>query len=81
MYKMLPLENQKSYGSPEAYAQQVKAYDITSYKMGKPTVSGNDTVIVAEQVTPQMPISYTWTFAKVGSTWYVKSRTMGGTVP
>jgi hypothetical protein len=79
-YKLLPKDKQVSYGSPEAYAAQVKAYGITSFKTGKPTTQGNDVVIVSEQVTPQMPITYTWTFTKDGSTWIVKSRTMGGTV-
>jgi hypothetical protein len=79
-YKLLPKDKQASYGSPEAYASQVKAYGITSYKTGTPTTSGNDVTIVSEQVTPQMPISYTWVFTKDGSTWYVKSRTMGGTI-
>jgi len=79
-YKLLPLDKQTSYGSASAYEQQVKAYGITSYKTGTPTTSGGDVVIVSEQVTPQMPITYTWTYTKVGSTWYVKSRVMGGTV-
>jgi hypothetical protein len=79
-YKLLPLDKQQSYGSASAYEQQVKAYGITSYKVGTPTTQGSDTVITAEQVTPQMPITYTWTYTKVGDTWYVKSRVMGGTV-
>jgi len=79
-YKLLPVDKQTSYGSPSAYEQQVKAYGITSYKTGTPTTSGGDTVIVSEQVTPQMPITYTWTYTKVGNTWFVKSRVMGGTV-
>jgi len=79
-YKLLPLDKQTSYVSASAYEQQVKAYGITSYKTGTPTTSGTDVVIVSEQVTPQMPITYTWTYTKVGNTWYVKSRVMGGTV-
>ncbi len=79
-YKLLPLDKQQSYGDSNQYGQQVKAYGITSYKVGTPTTQGGDTVIVGEQVTPQMPISYTWTYTKVGDTWYVKSRVMGGSV-
>jgi len=79
-YKLLPLDKQKSYGSAAAYEQQVKAYGITSYKMGTAKTQGGDTVIVGEQVTPQMPISYTWTYTKIGDQWYVKSRVMGGSV-
>ena len=79
-YKLLPVAMQKSYGSPSSYEQQVKAYGITSYKVGTPATQGADTVITAEEVTPQMPIAYTWTYTKVGDTWYIKSRVMGGTV-
>lgn len=79
-YKLLPIDKQQSYGDVNAYGQQLKSYGITSYKMGKSTASGDSVSIPAEQVTPQMPITYTWTFKKVGSQWYVASRTMGGTV-
>lgn len=79
-YKLLPLDKQKSYGDAAAYEAQVKAYNITKYTMGKPVTKGDTVEIVTEQVTPQMPIAYTWTFKKVGGTWYVASRTMGGTV-
>jgi hypothetical protein len=81
-YKMLPLDKQQSYGSAAAYETQVKGYSINKYTMGKPVTkdNGNTVEIVTEQVTPQMPIAYTWTFKKVGGTWYVASRTMGGAV-
>jgi hypothetical protein len=79
-YALLPLDKQQSYGDAKAYEAQVKAYGITSYNMGKPTTSGDTVEVVAEQVTPQMPITYTWTFKKVGGQWFVASRTMGGTV-
>ena len=79
-YKLLPVDKQKSYGSPSSYEQQVKAYGITSYKVGTPSTQGADTVIAAEQVTPEMPITYTWTYTKVGDTWYIKSRVMGGAI-
>ncbi len=79
-YKLLPLDKQQSYGDAASYEQQVKAYGITSYKMGKPVTEGDTQSIVTEQVTPQMPIGYTWTFKKVGDQWFVVSRTMGGAV-
>jgi cell division protein FtsN len=79
-YALLPLDKQQSYGDPAAYEAQVKAYGITSYNMGTPVTSGDTVEIAAEQVTPQMPITYTWTFKKVGNQWFVASRTMGGTV-
>ncbi len=77
-YKMLPLDKQQSYGSAQAYEEQVKAYGITKFNMGKPVTEGDKMTIVSEQVTPQMPITYTWTFKKVGDQWFVVSRTMGG---
>lgn len=77
-YKLLPAGN--SYGSASAFEAQVKPYGITTYNMGKPVESGDTVNIPAEQVTPQMPITYTWGFKKVGDQWYVASRTMGGSV-
>lgn len=77
-YKFLPVGN--SYGSEAAFESQVKPYGITKGNMGKPVTSGDTVTIAAEQVTPQMPITYTWTFKKVGDQWYVAGRTMGGSV-
>ncbi len=79
-YAMLPVDKQQSYGSAASYASQVKQYGISGYKMGKPVASGDTVSIVAEQDTAAMNITYTWNFKKVGKTWYVESRTMGGTV-
>lgn len=79
-YKLLPLDKQQSYGNAKAYTDQVKAYGITGYEMGKPVESADKIEIAATQVTPQMPITYTWSFTKVAGQWYVASRTMGGTV-
>jgi hypothetical protein len=79
-YKMLPLDKQQSYGDAAAYEAQVKAYGITKFNMGKPVTDGDNVTIVSEQVTPQMPITYTWAFKKVGGQWYVVSRTMGGSI-
>ena len=77
-YKLLPAAN--SYGSVASFESQVKPYGITKGNTGKPVVDGDTVTIAAEQVTPQMPITYTWTFKKVGDQWYVASRTMGGSV-
>ena len=63
---MLPLDKQQSYGDAAAYEAQVKAYGITGYKMGKPVENGDKVTIVTLQETPQMPITYTWNFKKVG---------------
>jgi hypothetical protein len=79
-YKLLPADKQKSYGDAAAYEAQVKAYGITSYNMGKPVETADSVSVAAEQVTPQMPITYTWEFKKVGGQWFVASRTMGGSV-
>jgi len=77
-YKMLPLEKQQSYGDAKAYGDQVKAYGITGYEMGEPVEEGDTFTVDATQVTPQMPIGYTWTLKKVGDSWYCASRTMAG---
>jgi hypothetical protein len=79
-YKLLPLDKQQSYGDAAAYEAQVKAYGITKFNMGKAVTEGDKMTIVSEQVTPQMPITYTWAFKKVGGQWFVESRTMGGTL-
>ncbi|MBA4370655.1 MAG: hypothetical protein C0418_03635 [Coriobacteriaceae bacterium] len=77
-YKMLPLAQQQSYGDATGYGEQVAAYGITSFELGKATVAGDETVIAATMQTPQMPIAYTWTFKKVGGTLYCAARKMGG---
>lgn len=77
-FKLLPLDKQQSYGSAAAYTEQVKAYGITSYEIGKAVSTADSYEVAATQVTPQMPITYTWTFKKVGGQWYVASRVMGG---
>ena len=79
-YKLLPIDKQKSYGDPTAYATQLKSYGITGYKIGTAVETADSVSVAAEQDTPQMPITYTWTFKKVSGTWYVASRNMGGTV-
>ena len=76
-YALLPLAQKTSYGTADAYGQQVSQYGITGYKLGQPTTAGTDVTIQSEQDTPQMNISYTWTYTKVGGVWYVKSRAMG----
>jgi hypothetical protein len=76
-YALLPLAQKNSYGTADAYGEQLKAYGITGYKVGEPMTNGSDVLIVTEQDTPAMNIGYTWTFTKTGSTWFVKSREMG----
>jgi hypothetical protein len=79
-YAILPLAQKQSYASADGMAAQIKPYGITGFKVGPSTVNGEDTVIVVETDTPAMNITYTWTFSKVGGQWYVKSRTMGGSL-
>jgi hypothetical protein len=79
-YKMLPLDKQQSYGDAKSYAEQVKGYGISGYKLGKPVENGDTMSIATLQENPAMPITYTWNFKKVGDTWYVESRVMGGSV-
>lgn len=77
-YKMLPVDTQASYGDAKSYAEQVKAYGITSGETGEPVESGDTVTVSATQVTPQMPITYTWTFKKSDGQWYAAARAMGG---
>jgi hypothetical protein len=79
-YALLPLAQKTSYGSAEAYGTQVKQYGITGYSIGKPATAGSDVTIVTQQDTPAMNITYTWVFTKDGNNWYIKSRTMGGSL-
>jgi len=79
-YALLPLAQKQSYGSADQYGQQVGQYGITGFKLGKATTSGADTTIVQEEDTPQMNITYTWVFEKIGNDVFVKSRTMGGQI-
>lgn len=79
-YKRLPLDRQQSYVNASSYAAQIKGYGISGYKLGKPVEKGDTMSIVGLMENPSMPISYTWNFKKVGSTWYVVSRAMGGSL-
>jgi hypothetical protein len=79
-FALLPLQQKNSYGTAEAYGQQVKGYGISGYKIGTPQSTGDEVQIVSEQDTPAMNITYTWTYTKVGKDWFVKSRAMGGAV-
>lgn len=80
-FKLLPAAVQtKTYGDAKSYAEQLKQYGISGYKMGKPQTSGDTMTLVAEQQTSAMAIAYTWKFKKVSGQWYVESRVMGGSV-
>jgi len=79
-YNMLPLDKQKSYGDANSYGSQIKGYGITGYKLGKAAVNGDTASIATLQENPSMPVTYTWNFKKVGDTWFVESRVMGGSV-
>jgi hypothetical protein len=79
-YALLPLAQKTSYGTPDAMGTQIKQYGITGYKIGTPVTNGSDVTIVAQQDTPAMNITYTWTYTKVNGQWFLKSRTMGGTL-
>ena len=80
-YALLPLESKKAYGSAAGMGSQIKAYNVTGFKVGAPQTSGSDTSITLEEDTAQMNISYAWTFTKVGNAWYVMERKMAGGAP
>ena len=79
-FGLLPLSSKSSYGTSDAMATQLKPYGITGFKQSAAKASGSDTSVVLEEDTPAMNITYTWVFTKVGAQWYVKGRTMGGTL-
>lgn len=77
-YEMLPLSMQQRYGDAKSFAEQVAGYGITEYSLGTATTQGDVMTVAATQNTPQMPITYTWTFTKSGGAWYCTDRKMGG---
>lgn len=77
-YELLPLSMQQKYGDAKSFADQVGAYGITEYSLGEAKTTGDQMTVAATQNTPQMPITYTWTFTKSGGVWYCTDRKMGG---
>ena len=79
-FALLPVAQKKQYVDPTSMGQQLKQYNISGYKLGKTSVVNGDTTIVTEEETSMMNVPYTWTFKKVGGTWYIASRTSGGSL-
>jgi hypothetical protein len=80
-FELLPLAQKKAYGgTAEEYTAQISQYGITSYKIGKADKDGDNVMIVSEQNTPQINVTYTWTYTKVGKDWYANTRVPGGVV-
>ena len=79
-FVMLPTYTQaNSYGDSAAFAAQVSGYGITSYSVAEQIERDGNIYVVGTQVTPEMPVSYTWTFVQGDDgTWLCASRDMGG---
>lgn len=78
-FVMLPTATQASYGDSASYAAQLQGYGITGFSV-EPQVEQDGTIyVVGTSETPQMPISYTWTFVQgADGTWLAADRQMGG---
>jgi hypothetical protein len=77
-YNLLPTDKKTSYGSADAFGQQLKGYGATGFTMGKDTLTGDTEVVDATLNTSGGPFTYIWTFVKVNGAWVVKSRAIGG---
>ncbi len=77
-YKLLPTDKQASYGSADAFGQQLASYGATGYKMGTSSAQGDNETVQASLTTSGGSFTYVWTFVKYKGAWVVKSREIGG---
>jgi len=77
-YSLLPRAKQKAYGSAAEFASEVSLYGFGNFRMGPSVTRGSEVVIVSQQSTPAMDINYTWTYVRIGGSWFVRSRVIGG---
>lgn len=76
-YNLLPADK-KAAQDEASFATQLKSYGLTGYKMGKATVTGDETKVDATAVTGAGEFGYTWTFVKKDGVLYAKSRVLSG---
>ena len=79
-YALLPPAQKRSYGSVKEFGTQISQYGITGYKMGPARRKGQVVTIVSQQDTPAIDITYTWTYVRIAGSWFVESRSMGGSI-
>ena len=77
-YAMLPMSKQESYGSVEAFSEQLTGYGMTEYGIDSSTEEGDEAQVTATAVMPGGSFQYLWTFVKDGDGWLVKARTLPG---
>jgi hypothetical protein len=77
-FDLLPTDKQATYGSADAFGQQLASYGANGFKMGDDKVSGDTETISADLNTSGGPFTYIWTFVKYNGAWVVKSRAIGG---
>ena len=77
---MLPTATQaNSYGDSAAFAQQLTGYGITGSSVAPQVEEDGAIYVTGTQDTPQMAISYTWTFVQgEDGAWLCADRQMGG---
>jgi len=77
-YAMLPTSKQQSYGTADAFGEQLKSYGMTEYTIDSAVEEGDETQVMATAVMPGGSFQYLWTFVKDGDSWLVKSRDLPG---
>ncbi|MHB1016565.1 MAG: hypothetical protein ACYC2X_01555 [Coriobacteriia bacterium] len=77
-YAMLPTSKQESYGTVDAFTEQLKGYGMTEYTIDSALEEGEEAQVTATAVMPGGSFQYLWTFAKDGDGWLVKARTLPG---
>lgn len=77
-YAMLPTSKQASYGSVDAFSEQLKGYGMTEYTIDSAVEEGEEAQVTATAVMPGGSFQYLWTFVKDGESWLVKARTLPG---
>lgn len=76
-YDLLPADK-KAAQDEAAFAEQLKGYGITSYKIDDVTEKDGETQVLATATMAGGSFQYLWTFVKDGDAWLLKSRTLPG---
>ncbi len=79
-FPMLPTSTQvNSYGDAATFAAQLTGYGITGSSVQPQVEQDGKIYVTGTQNTPQMDISYTWTFVQGDDgSWLCAGRQMGG---
>lgn len=75
-FNLLPTD--KKANGEQAFADQIKGYGMSSFKIDKVDEKGDTSVVNATVQTSGGPFTYIWTFVKYNGKWVVKSRAIGG---